>query len=55
MIEEPTISVVIPTLNAQKYLDECLNALLMQDYPRDRVEIVIVDGGSTDRTLGYLA
>ncbi len=51
MIAEPTISVVIPTLNAQKYLDECLNALLMQDYPRDRVEVLIVDGGSTDRTL----
>ena len=47
----PTVSVVIPTLNAEKYLDECLAALRAQDYPRDRVEIVIADAGSTDRTL----
>jgi glycosyltransferase involved in cell wall biosynthesis len=45
------VSVVIPTLNAEKYLDECLTALLTQDYPRDRIEVVIIDGGSTDRTL----
>lgn len=47
----PSISVVIPTLNAEKYLDECLAALRDQDYPSDRVEIVIADAGSTDRTL----
>ena len=51
MTAPPSISVVIPTLNAEKYLDECLSALLAQDYPRDRLEILIVDGGSTDGTL----
>ena len=39
------------TLNAEKYLDECLGALRSQDYPRELLEIVIADGGSTDRTL----
>jgi glycosyltransferase involved in cell wall biosynthesis len=46
-----TVSVVIPTLNSEKYLGECLSAVLAQDYPRDRLEILIADGGSTDRTL----
>ena len=47
----PGVSVVIPTLNAEKYLAECLAALRDQDYPADLVEIVLVDAGSTDRTL----
>ncbi|MCE5249560.1 glycosyltransferase [bacterium] len=47
----PKISVIIPTLNAERTLDRCLEALRAQDYPRELVEIVIADGGSTDRTL----
>ena len=47
----PGVSVIIPTLNAERYLDECLRALVEQDYPRDRVELLIIDAGSTDSTL----
>ena len=39
----PGVSVVIPTLNAERYLDECLQALRDQDYPRDRVEVLMDD------------
>jgi glycosyltransferase involved in cell wall biosynthesis len=46
----PSVSVVIPTLNAEKYLAECLEAVRAQDYPGE-VEILLVDGGSTDKTL----
>ncbi len=45
------VSVVIPTLNSERYLDECLAALRAQDYPPEALEIVIVDAGSTDATL----
>jgi glycosyltransferase involved in cell wall biosynthesis len=45
------VSVILPTLNAERYLDECLRTLRAQDWPRERVEIVMADGGSTDRTL----
>ena len=47
----PTVAVVIPTLNSERYLDECLAALRNQDYPPEAVEIVLVDAGSTDATL----
>lgn len=51
----PTVSVVIPTLNSERYLDECLTALRSQDYPADQVEIILADAGSTDRTLEIAA
>jgi glycosyltransferase involved in cell wall biosynthesis len=50
MSAPPKVSVVIPTLNSERYLDECLGALGAQDYPREQLEILIVDAGSTDRT-----
>lgn len=46
----PRISVIIPTLNAEEYLPGCLESIRAQDYPREAVEIVIADGGSTDGT-----
>jgi len=47
----PTISVLIPTLNAASVLGSCLKSVVNQDYPPERIEIVIADGGSTDKTL----
>lgn len=41
---------MIPTLNAEEYLPGCLESVRAQDYPADRVEVVIADGGSTDGT-----
>ena len=45
------ISFVIPTLNAQRVLKTCLNSIVKQNYPRSNYEILILDGGSTDKTL----
>lgn len=47
----PSVSILIPTLNAAKFLDICLKAIAKQDYPKDKIEIVVADGGSTDKTL----
>lgn len=47
----PTVSVVIPTLNAARVIGPCLQSIAAQDYPHDRLELVIADGGSTDGTL----
>jgi glycosyltransferase involved in cell wall biosynthesis len=45
----PRISVVTPTLNAERYLPECLTSLRAQDYPA--MEHLVVDGGSVDRSF----
>jgi succinoglycan biosynthesis protein ExoA len=45
------IDVVISTLNEERYVERCLEHVLGQDYPRDLVSVVLVDGGSTDRTV----
>ncbi|MFZ1123946.1 MAG: glycosyltransferase family 2 protein [Candidatus Baltobacteraceae bacterium] len=47
----PSVSVLIPTLNSQRTLADCLRAIRSQDYPPDLVEIIIADGGSSDQTL----
>lgn len=44
------ISVVIATLNSERTLGRCLEALRAQDYPQDCVDIMVIDGGSTDQT-----
>jgi len=44
------ISVVIPALNEEKYLARCLNSLVRQSR-KEPIEIIVVDGGSTDRTI----
>lgn len=49
--ELPTISIVIPTYNSMRTLEECLKSIAEQDYPRDKVEIIIADGGSSDETI----
>jgi len=45
------VSFVIPTLNAQKVLSKCLTSINKQNYPKSNYEILIIDGGSTDKTL----
>jgi glycosyltransferase involved in cell wall biosynthesis len=50
-----TVSIVIPTLNSAKTLKGCLQSIAIQDYPKDRVEVIIADGGSTDSTLNIIS
>ena len=46
----PSVSVLIPTLNAARTLDRCLTSIVEQDYPKELVEIIVADGGSNDGT-----
>ena len=46
----PRISVITPTLNAEMILDNCLASIARQDYPRDKIEIILADAHSKDRT-----
>lgn len=46
----PTVSVVIPMYNEERYIENCVDSLLNQDYPIDKIEAILVDGMSTDTT-----
>lgn len=48
------LSIIIPCLNEEKYIEKCINSILLNDYPKENYEIIVVDGGSTDRTLKIL-
>ncbi len=49
----PEISVVVATYNGAHYIYSCLDALMLQNYPKDKYEIIVVIDGSTDKTLEY--
>lgn len=44
------ISVVMPIYNEEKYIENCIDSLLLQDYPQECMEWIFVDGMSSDRT-----
>lgn len=48
---QPFVTIVIPTLNEERYLERCLRSVLDDPYPRDRLELLVLDGGSTDATV----
>ena len=50
-IGKPFISILMPTLNSGKKIKTCLDSIAKQEYPRDKIEVIIVDGGSKDNTL----
>lgn len=50
----PIVSVVIPTMNEVSFVGTALDSLRAQTYPSDRLEILAVDGGSTDGTVEFL-
>ena len=48
---EPKVSVIIPAYNEGKNIRDCLNSIYESRYPRNKVEVIVVDDGSTDDTL----
>jgi glycosyltransferase involved in cell wall biosynthesis len=48
MSKLPLISVIVPVYNASPTLSLCLNSLEKLDYPKSKLEIIVVDNGSTD-------
>lgn len=51
LLEPPSISIIIPTYNSARALDKCLESIRAQDFPADKIEIIIIDAGSSDGTL----
>ena len=40
---EITVSVVMPVFNEEKYIGSCIESLLTQDYPQEKIEWIFVD------------
>ena len=46
-----SVSIIIPVYNAEKTIERCLKSVFELNYPKDRLEIMVIDDGSVDRTL----
>lgn len=46
----PNVSVVVAARNEEENIERCLRSILQVDYPADKLEVVVADDGSTDRT-----
>jgi cellulose synthase/poly-beta-1,6-N-acetylglucosamine synthase-like glycosyltransferase len=53
-LDYPEIAVVIPTLNEEASILEKISDIDLSDYPQNRTNVVIVDGGSKDRTVEFV-
>ncbi len=55
MNPRPLVSIVLPILNEAEFIERCLRSLLDNDYPPDRMELLVVDGMSSDGTREIVA
>ena len=49
------LSVICPIYNEEKYISACIESIIEQDYPKDSLEILFIDGMSEDRTREIVA
>lgn len=49
------LSVICPIYNEAKYIDVCIQSILFQDYPKQQLEVLFVDGMSKDGTRGIVS
>ena len=52
MRSEPLVTIITPSFNSGRFIEQAIQSVLQQDYPR--IEYLVVDGGSTDETLAIL-
>ncbi len=50
----PFISIIIPCRNEERFIDKCLDSIIAQDYSKEKLEILVVDGMSNDKTREIL-
>ena len=51
MSSQPFVTIVIPAYNAAKYIELVLEAIYNQDYPKELIEVILVDDNSKDNTV----
>ncbi len=48
--ELPFVSILVPAYNEEQVIDRCLNSIKLQDYPHDKMEVIVINDGSSDLT-----
>jgi glycosyltransferase involved in cell wall biosynthesis len=51
----PLVSIIVPCRNEEAYIGACLDSILASDYPGDRLEVLVAEGCSEDRTSSILS
>lgn len=49
-----TVSIICPVFNEEKFIEACIISIVEQDYPQDMMEVLFVDGHSTDNTTNII-
>lgn len=49
------VAIVIPTLNEERFISRCLNSIIKQTYEFEKMDVMIIDGGSKDNTKDIVA
>jgi len=52
---QPIVSVIVPARNEEHFLGRCLDSIFAQTYPPERIEVIVVENGSTDATRQVVA
>ena len=47
----PKFSIIVPTKNEEKVIQRCLEGLVNIDYPKEKMQIIVIDGNSNDQTV----
>lgn len=50
MNSNPLVTIIIPCRNEERYIANCLNSVILQDYPEEKMEVFVIDGQSNDKT-----
>ncbi|WP_156804346.1 glycosyltransferase family 2 protein, partial [Rhodanobacter fulvus] len=51
----PSVSIVIVNLNGKHHLHDCFQSIQRLNYPKDKIEVILVDNGSTDGSVEYVS
>lgn len=54
-MSEPLVSILVPMRNEEDFIESCLSSLCAQTYPASQLEILVLDGLSTDRSPDIVA
>ena len=52
---EPNLSIIIPVYNEEKHIKDCIDSIHKSNYPQSKMEIIVIDDGSTDDTFKILS